>query len=125
MLNTFGVASMQKILLKIHEEFSDLEYCPILPRVIQFFLWYVPEKVALKMVTLLIKKDISAEANLKVEEGNTVKFFSTSIISMKKLVKQGIPICKDVEEREKAKKIISELITEMFVNVLEVGVRNI
>ena len=121
MLNTTGIKSMQNIISKIRDEFPDLKYSPILSRLVQFFLWYVPQEIASKMIIILINEDNNQGIeDPKVNDSKQqIKFFSTNISHFKSLIKNSITfIVKDRIDKGRAKKFIGENIEDMFVSTI-------
>lgn len=120
MLNMKGIASMNKILHLIRIEYPNLQYCPILPRVIQFLLWFVPEKVSLKMATLLLDENLKLEnlSHQRSSKNTTIKYFSTNLKFNKYLKNLALQKCKTAQDRRQAKLIMEELIDNMCVTVL-------
>ena len=121
LLNTTGIKSMQIVISNIREEFPDLKYCPILIRLVQFFLWYVPQELACKMIIILIKEDNSqvSEDTKANDSRSQVKLFSTNISHFKSLIKNSITFAvKDRIDTGRAKKFIGENIEDMFVSII-------
>jgi hypothetical protein len=120
MLNMKGITSMNKILHLVRLEYPSLQYCPILPRVVQFFLWFVPEKVSLKMTTLLLDENLKTESflNMKSSRVTTVKYFSTNLKLNKYLRNVALQKCRNFQDKKKCKFLLEELIDNMCVTVL-------
>lgn len=119
LLNAIGTDSHTKILNKIKENYPHIDYNPILPRIVQLLLWYVPEKPAYEMLVILI------EFHCKNEEENTIKpenadivFFTTNIKTLKVLVDHPLTLLKIHNKRKLAKQIIKQMIIEMFVSII-------
>lgn len=127
MLNMKGATSMNKILHLIRQDYPNLQYCPILPRVVQFFLWYVPEKVALKMVNLLLEENLKLEnvSNIRSTKANAIKYFSTNLKFNKYLKVSALERCRNVYNKKIIKGILEEMIDNMCVTVLPAEVLTI
>jgi hypothetical protein len=126
-LNTKGIAAMTKILYKVREEFPNLQYCPVLPRVVQLFLWYLPEKVVLKMIVALLHENSKSEAALglsRTTKQTSVKYFSTHLKYSKTLKSHARSYSKSISNKKHANKIIEDLIDNMCVQVLPTEVIN-
>ena len=123
MMNMAGIKALHKILELIKEEYPSLQFCPILPRVIQFFLWFVPEKPAFLMVKLLLEHS-SREGNEESKEKNnkTTVFFTKNIKDHKKFIKIALKLSKNVKNPIKAKLIIEEMINDMLTCVVPLEV---
>lgn len=124
-LNTLGVKSMNKILYSIREEFPNLQYCPILPRVVQFFLWYIPEKLTLKMTITLLEENFKLEnaSNfIRFSKSTGIKYFSTNLKFTKNLEKIALTLSKQIANKKIAKTVIEELIDNMCISVIPVEV---
>ena len=127
-LNTKGINAMSKILHRIREEFPNLQYCPILPRVVQLFLWYVPEKIVLKMVIALLDENSKSESALRLSrtgKQSSVKYFSTHIKYNKTLKAQARAFCKNLQDKKHANKVIEDLLDNMCVQVIPTEVTGI
>ena len=120
MLNMKGATSMNKILHLIRIDYPNLQYCPILPRVVQFFLWYVPEKVALKMVTFLLEENLKLEgaSNIRATRTNAIKYFSTNLKFNKYLKNLALGRCRQASNRKTVKGVLEEMIDNMCVTVV-------
>lgn len=127
MLNMKGATAMNKILHLIRIDYPNLQYCPILPRVVQFFLWYVPEKVALKMVTFLLEENLKLEnsSGIRSTKINAIKYFSTNLKFNKYLKNLALGKCRNAYNRKTVKGILEEMIDNMCVTVVPAEVRAI
>ena len=122
-LNSHGMDSLNKILMNIREQYANITYCPLLPRVIQFFLWYIPEKLTYVMINLLIKENFRSDSDAKdqtIAKSASVKYFSTTMQFSDSLVRIGLS--SNAKRNKKAKKIIAEMIDEMFVDIIPLEV---
>jgi hypothetical protein len=114
MLNMDGMACLRRISGIIKSKYEDLNYCPLLPRIIQFFLWYVPEKSALNMALALLEQNFQEKDH---EDSKTLqKFFITeprhlkfAIRLIKAQIKKPIKITKN---------LIDELLNDIFITVV-------
>jgi hypothetical protein len=124
-LSTSGIKSMKTILHFISKKFTSIKYCPILPKVVQLFLWYVPEKVCLKIVESLLEEHFKLEKDTGPERNTkgTIKYFSTSLMYEKMLRKFALKGSKIGEDKHKVNALIEELIDNMCINVLPLEVK--
>ena len=125
MLSTHGIESLNNILKNFKEDYPNMTYCPLLPRVAQFFLWFVPPNIASIMIDLLIKETLKEDSSPKDARASKLiptKFFSTNIQFSKSLVRMAMSTSKKDKKDKKVQKIISDMIEEMFVNSISVEV---
>ena len=109
-LNTSGMTSMNHILCFVQAEFPNLAYCPLLPRVVQFFLWFVPEKIAKEMVIALLNENSSLK--------NKDKFFCCTPSQTKKIMKKVLFYLKPPYNKKTVKSVVIEAINNMFSGIL-------
>ena len=127
-LNTQGIQSMDKILFLLREEFPLIQYCPILPRVVQLLLWFVPEKVALRMAGALLNENSKSDTINGFERKSRVsviKYFSTSIKTTKALKNTARGMCKVIADKKAANSVLEDLIDNMCVQVIPPEVNDI
>lgn len=124
-LNTKGMLSLDKILHCLREEFPLLQYCPILPRVVQMLLWYVPEKVALKMASAMLDENNKSDTvndMIRTSKAANIKYFSTNIKFTKGLKSFARKKCRIVADKKIANKILEDLIDNMCLQIIPVEV---
>lgn len=127
-LNTEGIKSMDKILYLLREEFPMLQYCPILPKVVQLFLWFVPEKIALKMAGALLNENSKSDTingYERTSKSSGIKYFSTSIKMTKDLKNFARGVCKVIANKKTANSILEDLIDNMCLQVIPPEVNGI
>lgn len=111
-LTVQGLKTMEKILFFLQAKFSDISYCPMLPRIVQMLLWYVPEKIALKIVLNLIEETENPSSS------DSKQFIITSPLKAKALIRKSLSQVKGEFHKRNARKIVGEAIDELLTTIV-------
>ncbi|OMJ95687.1 hypothetical protein SteCoe_939 [Stentor coeruleus] len=111
-LNTKGITAMYNALYTLHNEFPDIVYCPVLPRIVQVLLWFIPSNKAVIIMKLLINESLSSEKNAKI-------FVYTSSNKIKILLKLALEQMKGNYDKKAYKKLAMQTINEFLIGVIQ------
>jgi hypothetical protein len=110
-LNMKGIESMHFILYEIEKKYPSLNYCPILPRLVQFLLWFLPKNSALMIADYIVADTLSDNPKSK-------DYLFITPLRNKILIKCALFKIKDSTNAKPLKKIAGKVISEMFVGIV-------
>lgn len=111
-LNTKGISAMYNALYTLQSEFPDIVYCPVLPRIVQILLWFIPSNKVVIIMRILINETLSSEKNAKI-------FVYTSSNKIKILIKLALEQMKGNYNKKAYKKLAVQTINEFLIGVIQ------
>ena len=111
-LSTYGFQIMEDCLRSLERRFPNMTYCPILPRLVQLLLWYVPRETAVGIVTVLINETLSPS------NPSCKKFICDTPDKTRMVIKQALGPLGHLGHKRNAQKIVREVIENLFVDVV-------